>query len=184
MQRNTRIIVYPLIFSIFSVIFLLSFRSPFFSNQKVLFYRGIELLVMTTVATLIVTILVFRKQWKFKLETIVSALIFTFSIHLSFFVIFPVTFDRSVTMYLLETLKQRGNSESCQGLSEEQLEEVFIKEYIRQNQAVNRRINEQLFIDFIKRHDQCVQLTDRGNKFLRLSEMITKIYALNQNNKN
>jgi len=172
------ITIYLLVFLLFSLIFILFFHSPLFSKQKVLFYRGAGLLVVTTIITLLIEIIIFNRRWKLKTETLIAALVLSFAIHLSFFVVFPVTFDRSITMYLLNTLKRKQNSEICKGLNEKELEELFIKEYVKESQAVNRRIVEQSLIDFVERQDDCIQLTAKGDKFLRTSEVIKKIYGI------
>jgi len=107
----------------------------------------------------------------------VAALIIAFSVHLSLFVIFPVTFERSVTMYLLNVLKSNQQN-VCQGLTKNQMRDKLITEYVIGKDAVNKRINEQIIIDIINKKDNCYQLTTRGTNFLKLSETLKKIYNI------
>ena len=107
----------------------------------------------------------------------IAALIIAFSIHLSLFVIFPVTFERSVTMYLLNTLKNNQQN-ICQGLTKEQMKNKLINEYVVGKDAISKRINEQTIINMINKKSSCYQLTGRGTSFLKLSETLKKIYNI------
>ena len=151
-------------------------RTPLFASQKVLFYRGNMLLASTFLLLLIIS-LIFSKKIKISYESLFAALVMSASIHLALFVVFPVTFDRSVTMYLLNRLNS-SHSPSCQGLAPKQMENLLIDEYVKKDQAISRRIKEQSIINTIQSNNQCVSLTDRGQKFLTFSELIKQLYAL------
>ncbi|MBI3633258.1 MAG: hypothetical protein HY226_03135 [Candidatus Vogelbacteria bacterium] len=169
---------YFTIFAIFTILFFCYFYSPLFSSQWVLFYRGIELLLITIFSTLLVGIIINNHWFRLTQESLIAALIVSLSIHVSFFVIFPVTFDRSVTMYLLSRLNTNSVTQSCNGLSENNLEQSFINEYVIQQGAVNRRIKEQLIIKMLEENNSCVQLTAQGKNFLKLSAIIKKVYKI------
>jgi hypothetical protein len=175
---KTKILLnYLLVFVLFTVVFLLLFRSPLFKGQTVLFYRGSFLLALTFFLFAI-TPGVIRGVLKVKYDTFFAALMMSASIHLAIFVVFPVTFDRSITMYLLNRLAV-SQSPSCQGLSQKEMEQLFIKEYVKRDQAMNRRIKEQSIIKMLEKQNNCVSLTSRGHNFLKLSEFIKWLYALN-----
>jgi len=169
---------YGVVFLIFTAVFILSFHSPLFVRQNVLFYRGISLLVVTTIVTSAICILLNKHFFKLHQETLVAALLISISLNLSFFIVFPVTFDRSVTTYLLSAIKEKSNAQTCGGLSEKELEKAFIDEYVLGQKAINLRIKEQSTINMVKEQDNCIQLTPRGQNFLRLSEIIKKIYSV------
>jgi len=168
---------YFLVFLLFTVVFLLLFRSPLFKGQTVLFYRGSFLLAVTFLLFAI-TPGVIRGVVKVKYDTFFAALVMSASIHLAIFVVFPVTFDRSITMYLLNRLATSQFS-TCQGLSPQQMEQLFIREYVKRDQAIARRLKEQSIIKMLEKKDSCVSLTPRGHNFLKLSEFIKQLYALN-----
>lgn len=172
------IITYILVFLLFTFVFVLFFHTTLFIGQEVLFYRGLGLLVITTIITCIIATLLNHYWLKLQLESLIAAFIISISIHLSLFVVFPVTFDRSVTMYLLSTLKEKSTNQICSGLSERDLEQYFIDEYVKDKRAIRRRINEQSIIHILKEEDNCVQLTQKGQTFLNLSGVIKKIYAI------
>lgn len=157
----------------FSSIFFLSFHLPLFSEEKVLFYRGLKLLFL--IAFLFFLIIFYVKKSSLinlSWETLISFLVVSFSLNLVFFVVFPVTFERSVTMFLLN--KVNGN----QGIGKRNLEKMLIEEYILKNKALEKRINEQTKINFLTIKNNQVFLTEKGLKFLNLSLFLKKIYGI------
>jgi len=169
---------YLTVFLLFSLLFILFFHTPLFLDQKVLFYRGILLLLPTTFAILIFSFFLNKQFLKVSFETLLAAFIISFSFNLSFFIIFPVTFDRSVTTYLLSILRNKPATENCQGLTDKTLEQYFISEYVIGKQAIQRRIVEQSIINMVEKKNNCVQLTTRGRNFLKLLEIIKKVYSI------
>jgi len=171
--------VYFFILFIFSLSYLLLFHTEIFSGNKVLFYRGIILLILNTLV-FIPTLLFFNKLFHgwIDLETFIATIVMSFSINLSLFIVFPVTFDRSVTMSLLQTLND-NNVQSCQGLSKEKLQAHFIDEYVVRNKAVQRRIVEQSMIGMLKDNNNCIELTKTGERFLNFSKSVKQIYGIN-----
>ena len=168
---------YGIVFLLFTSIDILSFRSPLFSKQNVLFYRGISLLAATTMVSSIICFLLNKHFFKLSLETLIAALIISVSLNLSFFIVFPVTFDRSVTTYLLSAIKEKSGTQTCGGLPEKQLEQLFIDEYVLDQKAVSRRIKEQSIIKTVEKDRDCVKLTQRGDNLLNFLNLIKKLYS-------
>lgn len=171
------IFIYFSIFILFSVSYLASFHTPLFNFQKVLFYRGIALLLFDIIVFFILSIIYFIKYSRKNIESVIAAIIVSAVVHLSIFVVFPVTFERSITMYLLNTLAQSQKNQICQGLTKSQLQDKLIQEYVIKNKAVDKRINEQKMINIIN-NNQCVRLTTKGLEFLLLSKLVGKAYGL------
>jgi hypothetical protein len=169
------LLTYVSVFTIFTTLYLLMFNTQLFAFQKVLFYRGITLLIVNFFIFLFIAIFV-NKKFKSNFETLLAAIIVSASINLSLFVVLPVTFERSVTMYLLRSLNE-NRINSCGGLTKEQLEEKLINQYIIKNKAIDKRINEQELINFIS-NNQCVSITKKAKNFLNLSEIIERIYNI------
>lgn len=169
---------YLLIFILYSCIFFLLLISSVFPNQQVLFYRGLTLFAISTLVTFLILFFLRKKLKNLTLETIINSIIFSLSIHLCFFVIFPVTFDRSVTMYLLNTIN-KNTENTC--IQKDNIQQKLINEYIIEQKAVSRRINEQSIIDFINIDNDCIQLTAKSKKFLNFSSIIKKLYQIKDN---
>lgn len=167
---------YLFIFLSFTFLYLFSFHTNIFISQSVLFYRGLMLLGLVSLFFIFI-FFIFHKKVSFSLESLIAALILSISINLSIFIVFPVTFERSVTMYILNTLKKFENN-SCGGLNKKELENLLVNEYVIKNKAVDKRINEQKVIDFIEEKNQCFGLTLKSKKFLKFSEIISFLYNL------
>lgn len=160
---------YFFIVFLFSVVYLGLFFTPLFAEQKVLFYRGLMLLFLNFFVFLIL-ILILKKRTDFYLYF--SALVLAFSLNLCFFVVFPVTFERSVTMYLLNTLKNNN------GILKLELEDKLVKEYILKNKALDKRLFEQKTTGFIEEKNNRLFLTKKGETFLKLAEIIKKLFNI------
>ena len=67
---------------------------------------------------------------------------------------------------------------SCQGLTENQLQNKLIQEYVIKNKAIDKRINEQKIIHNIEKNNQCIKLTNQGISFLNFPYLINRVYNL------
>ena len=137
-------------------------------------------MILTLIFVGMVIFLMDKKSFlKLRMESIFAIMVLSVSVNLSFFVIFPVTFDRSVTTYLLSTLDSRGEENGyCSGLKNTELEDYFINEYVQEEKAIERRIIEQSVTDFVREKDDCVWLTFKGKNFLNFMAIIKKMFAI------
>lgn len=166
-----------MIFVVFTCIYLLVFHLPILADQRVLFYRGVGLLIFTFVFNLFLFLLL-NKFFRFiEYQTLFAALFISFAFNLTFFVVFPVTFDRSVTMFLLNTIENEQEHNKAQ-MSRSDLEEKFISDYVLKNKAIERRIKEQSIIDIIEYKNNSINLTNKGFVFLKFSRIVGKLYNL------
>lgn len=169
--------VYVSILAVFTFLYILSFHTPLFSTQKVLFYRGLMLLATTTFITMIIVIIV-KKKLRINEETLITAILVSIALNLSFFVLFPVSIERSITVYILNTLKTGSGVSRCQGYNRTDLEQKIINEYLIKNQALQKRIAEQSAISFIHENNSCISLSQKGQNFLSLSEIVRSWYGI------
>jgi hypothetical protein len=76
----------------------------------------------------------------------------------------PTVLDRSLSFYILEKLEQRGG-----GIRQDAFEDVFTKEYVKEDHLVDVRLTEQLQSGTITIRDGCVLLTDKGRRLAYFS---------------
>ena len=74
-------------------------------------------------------------------------------------------------MYLLKKIANKK-------ISKKELEKNLISEYIIKDKALDKRINEQKVIDFIREKDGYLWITERTKKFINWSELISEWYNL------
>ena len=76
----------------------------------------------------------------------------------------PTVIDRSLSLYILEKLQQRGG-----GIMQTSFEEVFRIEYVKEHRLVDVRLTEQLESGTIIIKDGCVRLTAKGDSVATVS---------------
>lgn len=163
-------------------VFLL-FNTPLF-GQAILFYRGILIISLASLFTLVLLygLVQLQKQRNFftlyipKEEVLFSAVVAVAALHLCFFILVPVTIDRSVSTFLLSRMDDEQYS---QGLTKSQLQDILVQEYVTDFDAVGRRIEEQLASKNINQHGEYFTLSTQGKKFLQFSALVAEMYDTN-----
>ncbi len=81
----------------------------------------------------------------------------------------PAVIDRSLSLYILEKLQQRGG-----GIQLARFEEVFTREYVREHRLLDVRLTEQQQSGTIVIADGCVKLTERGQRLASFGRFFRK----------
>lgn len=172
------IILYFATLLLFSIIFILLFHLPLKNFQPVLFYRGLIFLIITTcLFILAVLILNLKKITGINRDSLIAAILVSASLNLSFFVVFPVTIERSVTIFILNSLS-RSSTLNCVGLSRQELDNKLVNEYISENKALEKRINEQKLINFLEDDNGCISITPMAGNFLKFTKYVEEAFAI------
>ena len=82
----------------------------------------------------------------------------------AFAITVPAVLDRSLSVYTLEKIQQRGGRIKLDSIAE-----IFITEYVLEHRLVDVRLTEQLASGTIVIENGCVILTERGKKITLLS---------------
>mgnify|MGYP001078010169 CR=1 FL=1 len=139
--------------------FLLSLRLGLLGNI-VFFYRGIILLVIIAVVLAIALSYVRKKVAQFPFlgrDVVLVTLVFFFA-NLSFFATVPVVLERSISVHLLGTIFYESEP-----LTKAEVEDRFISGYVLQNDAMGKRLHEQLVSGNITTNDTGrYVITERG----------------------
>ena len=69
----------------------------------------------------------------------------------------PTVIDRSLSLYIVEKVEQRGGQ-----VSEAAMDDIFIHEYLPEFRVVDVRLTEQLQSGTLRRENGCLRLTERG----------------------
>ncbi len=138
--------------------------SGLFAGSTILFYRGLILAAVAAIAAGGIGAAIARRRGTEPLA--VASALTCFSISVCFLVLFPVTIDRSVSVYLLATIDRQGP----EGISPADLETAFVSGYVRDMRAIDRRIVEQrLSGNVVQDAEGNVHLTPQGRRFVALS---------------
>lgn len=160
---------YVLTTVVFTLVLMGLFATPLFSGQKILLFRGLWLLVVATGLTRLLV-----NWYKVSGETMLAAMIWAISLNLVFLVLFLVTLDRSITTYLLVTMSN-GNYSNTESLNNK-----LIEDYVINQKAIERRLNEQQEIGLVASDGAQVRLTKGGERLVWLMRWIKKIYGINR----
>ena len=99
--------------------------------------------------------------------------IFTLS-SLCFALTIPAILDRSVSLYLLNSLDNRAEL----GMSEAEVEREFLDVYFDGNYAIRKRLHEQLAIRTVHYSDGRYYITDAGSGFMTFARFMSRLYNL------
>jgi len=135
--------------------------SPLLSSIPLLFYRGIAIAFVTL--PLLAGVLAITRRWirALDLSTIVGAVALSLAFNITFLVVFPVTFDRSITMFLLARIEAQNGR-----LDAPALERIFVAEYLGSMRQIDRRVEEQSLSGNIVVQSGRIYLTPQGRRLM------------------
>ena len=127
---------------------------------------GFTALVDAVIAAVIAGALLFVLKWfraMEKFERILLVVIYLLG-GFGFAVAIPTVIDRSLSLYILQKLDQRGG-----GIKEDQIGWVFVNEYVPEDRLVDVRLTEATQSGTVVIKDGCVILTDKGRLLAEFS---------------
>ena len=151
-------------FFIVTTLFIILLQIDFLRITDIYFFDGIYLLVVS----LIISYPFIKIEKKIKNICLIAV----FSMNFGFFVLFPVSYERSVTVQLLTNLSEIDRSTV---ISEDYIKTEIIK--ITETQKfTEKRIIEQLYTGYILETDDGYKVSKSINNFIRLKNTISKIF--------
>lgn len=142
------------------LLYIALIRSTLLSNISILFYRGIMVAAIAAVLMLVAGVLL-RRHVRLDRPTLVGAIALSLSCNLCFLITFPVTFDRSITMFLLARIEREDGR-----LDNASLEKLYIREYLQDMRQIDRRVEEQLLSGNIRIDHGHIRITPQGRHLL------------------
>jgi hypothetical protein len=107
-----------------------------------------------------------RRQLSVAPAEVTLTLCVGFLIAVIYSIMVPALIDRSLSIYMLEKLRQYGG-----GLQQEIIEDVLRRDYFEERDVVNARLTEQLKSGTIRVENGCILLTPRGELVVTLSQL-------------
>ncbi len=161
----------------------------FFSAGKdILFYRGLEIIIVSMAMVLLCLLMIARMKFKFiknkpqrtaslqfaqELKSqVVAITLISGLLNLWFHSLILVNLDRSISVFLLGYMNNVNKP-----VSEIDLQTAFDNYYVKNYKAIGRRIDEQLASGMITiGNDNKISLTNKAQNFLVLSTWITNVF--------
>jgi hypothetical protein len=147
------------------------FKLGIFHNIDVYFYRGVVLVGIATILTF-VAFLYISRWFRADVSAAFTAAVLSMSINLTFLVIFPVTIDRSISVFLLGYMNQHPE----EAFTPSQLRNAFSNIYVGQYQQIERRMDEQLVSRNINQVGEAYQISAQGRAFVSFARAIAWMF--------
>lgn len=155
------------IFTFTTVLFIILLQFDFLKFTNIYFFDGIYLLLMSS----LFNYYLLRKK---AVNTLII-IVMVFSMNFGFFVLFPVSYERSVSVSLLNNLTQE---EVDTVITKDELRNE-IKKITNNDTFLDKRIEEQLYTGYIEKVDGGYKLTSRIENFVLLQNFISILFNTN-----
>lgn len=152
----------------FIVVLLLCYLvHALYFRVDVVFYAAMQDAALAALITLLVLYLLpVLRRWLSAFERLLLFVIWLLGGY-AFAISGPAVLDRSLSVYIVEKIVQRGG-----GIQLERIEDVFTKEYLVEHRLLDVRLTEQAESGTIQIVDGCVIVTDRGRRIARISRYL------------
>lgn len=154
--------------------FVLLFQVDAMPGLAVLFYRGLVLLVVALAMTAVAAgwIAARLRAWGVRRRDALSACILSASLNFSFFVLSPVTVDRSLSLFMLGQMA----AHSGETYTIERMRSVFQDVYLGEQRQTERRFAEQVLSGNVVRVGEGYAITPQGIAFIQLSAIVAQAF--------
>lgn len=160
------------------VLFWLLFYLNVLADFKILFYRGLLIISIVCIAQVLLLLLFLvrgnQKKSSGAVPHAISIAMICMAINMTFFIVLPVSLDRSVSVFLLGYMVEK-NVPATRG----ELEKAFNDIYVVRYGAINRRIEEQIASgNLIETSPGYYKLTKNGAGFVWLSRITADVFKI------
>lgn len=161
-----------IIFIIFTIIYMLTFHLNVRKLIPVYTYYGIiSLCILTIILGVILWIFTKKKIFCFDIKDSIITLLLCFFINIFVFCMVPVTLERSISVFMLNDMNNKGNE-----YTKEEIEQVFIDKYVYEYEAFEKRFEEQLYTGTISYNQGKYTISDKGKKMVDMFYLIKILY--------
>lgn len=163
-----------------TIIFIGLFHTGLFGNIKVLFYRGIILLIITSFLTALLQYVFKQKTHTglFTYRDLVLCCVIVFSFNLIFFTHVPVTADRSISIFMLGYM----NNNADKIITNEEMTKYFIEKYVQEYKGMDKRFTEQIASGNIIPLENGYRITKQGQIVIKIYSLIAKLFVIDSKN--
>ena len=154
------------------------FHTPLLAGS-VLFYRGLVLLAMTATVAAIVLVILWRTSFRglIGVRDILLIVSLLMSVNVVFFTHFPVTADRSISVFILAYMNRADG-----GLTSQQISDSVVQEYFLDRRAIDKRLDEQVETGTVVRTGDSYVISDEGRWLVGLYELIARLFNIDTAN--
>lgn len=144
----------------------------FLQQISIVFYRGLILIVVAEVLCFVVLLLARRKWPVWKLRDAISACAFAAGVAVCLLIVFPVTIDRSISVFVLTQMAARPDH----AFTPAEMRTLFLDVYVGRYQQIERRLDEQETSGNVAPAGAGFRITAQGLRFVRLARLLSGIF--------
>ncbi len=163
--------LYILIFLVCFALFVALFHTPLLAGMKVLMYRGAAFIIITGAISAVIMGVV-RHFWKFvTIRDIIMMFVIFCCVNMAFFILVPVTVERSVSVFMLSYMEQNSD----ETFTQDSVGDVFTSKYVEDYGAFDKRFDEQVVTGTIEENeDGSYSITDEGRFIVSMFRMMSE----------
>lgn len=158
-----------------SAIFLALLATGLFGGWSILFYRALAILALSLpLLALLMGWIATRLPSRLAVtpRDAVGASVVAASMLVAFFIVGPVTVDRSISVFMLSRFEL-----SADGMSEKQARDAFVDTYVDGWRQIERRIQEQEASGNLERGPNGWRLTPQGRAFMGQARTLSRLFG-------
>ena len=175
-RRCARVLFYyGLAVVVGAAVLVVLFKSGLLAAVSILFYRGVALVAAGLVITFVALGMTAVAMGKgLGTRDAFAASVLSASINLSFLVVFPVTIDRSQTLFILGQMA----AQPTQSFAPEQVRDIFVNVYVDDYRQIDRRLQEQTQSGNMQRTGDGYRITPQGLAVIHTSRAIAALFDI------
>ncbi len=153
---------------------VLLFKAGVLGGVSVLFYRGLVLIALAAVLTLVGLALAIGRAGGRSLRPrdALGAAALSLAFNLCFFVLVPVTVDRSITIFMLGQMSAHAE----QDYSARDMSRLFTSVYVGEDRQIERRLSEQTLSGNVEELGGRYRVTARGRTVIGVSRVVAWLF--------
>ena len=152
----------------------LAFEAGLLASIEILFYRGLVLIALVTVA---LYGLLAAGLWRWRLPRIgardaVAASAVSLALNVAFLVLVPVTVDRSISLFVLARMADHPQAP----VTAEAMSAVFTHVYVDERRQIARRLREQDLSGNVAKDGDGYRITARGAALIAVARLVARLF--------
>ncbi|MBR6880304.1 MAG: hypothetical protein IKN14_04400 [Clostridiales bacterium] len=163
--------IYLLNYILWTVVFVLLFRTPLFKGMDVLMYRGVIFIFLTGLLAAGTMAVLMRFLKLIEIRDIILMFFLICCVNMTLFTLIPVTVERSVSVFMLSYMEQNDD----RTYTREDVEEIFAQKYVKDYGAFEKRFNEQEVTGTIEKNaDGTYSITPSGRRIVKMFRTVAE----------
>ena len=157
-----------------TVMFVVLFHTPIFRDLGVFFYRGVILLVIAALFSAFLAWAGMRifKKLDMDIKDMIAVFCIFFGVTLGWFILIPVTVERSISVYMLSYMDENDSAE----ITSEEFGNIFYDSYIEDFGAFEKRFKEQEVSGNIEVKNDGYVITDSGRFIVNMFRVCANLF--------